>query len=71
MREQISNYYVLRARNTQRFDYSDIPDFIDIILFGPAGAGKTSLIKTLYRALHNTNEIPILMSKELVVKSKS
>jgi len=30
-----------------------MPDHIDILLFGPAGAGKTSLIKTFYRALHH------------------
>jgi GTPase SAR1 family protein len=59
------------TRNVQRFDYSDVPEHIDIILFGPAGAGKTSLIKTFYRALHDTRVIPPLMASNLVVKSKA
>jgi GTPase SAR1 family protein len=35
-----------------------MPNHIDILLFGPAGAGKTSLIKTFYRALHENKEMP-------------
>lgn len=62
IREQVKNYRVLPHRNFQRFDYTEIPEHIDILLFGPAGAGKTSLIKTFYRALHEKNEIPPLMS---------
>jgi GTPase SAR1 family protein len=34
-----------------------MPNHIDILLFGPAGAGKTSLIKTFYRALHENKEM--------------
>ena len=52
IQEQIINYQVLPLRNTTKYNYDDVPNHIDILLFGPAGAGKTSLIKTFYRALH-------------------
>ena len=52
IQEQINNYQVLPLRNTTKYNYDDVPNHIDILLFGPAGAGKTSLIKTFYRALH-------------------
>lgn len=71
IRESIKSYQVLQTRNVNRFDYSDIPEHIDIIIFGPAGAGKTSLIKTFYRALHDTKVIPPVMASNLVVKSKA
>ena len=32
--------------------YDEIPEHIDVLVFGPAGAGKTSLLKTFYKALH-------------------
>ena len=54
----IQQYRVLTTRNTQRYDYEDVPNHLDILLFGPAGAGKTSLIRTFYRALHEKNILP-------------
>ena len=71
IRERILNYEVMPNRNTQRFNYDDIPDHIDILLFGPAGAGKTSLIKTFYRALHVNNVMPESVKQLLTVKSKN
>ena len=43
----------LRINGGKGFDLNDIPDCVDILLFGPAGSGKSSLIQTFYRALHN------------------
>jgi GTPase SAR1 family protein len=71
IRERILNYEVMPNRNTQRFNYDDMPDHIDILLFGPAGAGKTSLIKTFYRALHLHHTIPENVQELLTVKSKN
>ena len=68
IRERILNYEVLPNRNTQRFNYDDMPDHLDILLFGPAGAGKTSLIKTFYRALHVNQSMPENVKELLTVK---
>ena len=71
IRERILNYEVMPNRNTQRFNYDDMPDHIDILLFGPAGAGKTSLIKTFYRALHINQTMPESVKDLLTVKQKN
>lgn len=70
IRETILQYSVLPHRNTDRFNYEEIPRHIDILLFGPAGAGKTSLIKTFYKALHADLPMPAEVHSLLTVKSK-
>ena len=70
IREQVQNYQVLPLRNTTRFNYDDVPSHVDILLFGPAGAGKTSLIKTFYRALHGKERLPKQLMDVLTVKSR-
>lgn len=70
IREKIIDYTVLPVRDEQRFIYDSVPNHIDILLFGPAGAGKTSLIKTFFRSLHAKRELPEQISKLLTVKSK-
>jgi len=40
-------------------------------LFGPAGSGKSSLIKTWYRSLHETKELPDDLSDKLKIKEKN
>ena len=57
-------------RNTTKYNYEDVPGHVDILLFGPAGAGKTSLIKTFYRALHQKSKLPTQLAESLTVKSK-
>ena len=47
-----------------------MPSHLDILLFGPAGAGKTSLIKTFYRALHQKSTLPEQIESELTVKDR-
>ena len=69
IRERILNYEVMPSRNLQRFNYDEMPDHIDILLFGPAGAGKTSLIKTFFRALHLNKTVPESFKELLTVKS--
>ena len=70
IQEQIINYQVLPLRNTTKYNYDDVPGHIDILLFGPAGAGKTSLIKTFYRALHQKQQLPKQLAESLTVKSR-
>lgn len=61
---------MLATRNTARYDYDDVPDHLDILLFGPAGAGKTSLIKTFYRALHDRSSLPDQIETALTIKDR-
>ena len=61
---------MLPLRNATKYNYEDVPTHVDILLFGPAGAGKTSLIKTFYRALHQKSKLPPQLAESLTVKSK-
>ena len=71
IRQYIHQYKVLQTRNTSRFDYDDVPNHLDILLFGPAGAGKTSLIKTFYRALHEQSSLSDQVESVLTVKDRN
>ena len=68
VRQAIQNFKVLPTRNTSRYSYDDVPEHLDILLFGPAGAGKTSLIKTFYRSLHHKSTLPEQIMNDLTVK---
>ena len=48
-----------------------MPEHLDILLFGPAGAGKTSLIKTFYRSLHHKSILPEQIENVLSVKDRN
>ena len=43
----------------------------NIILFGPSGSGKSSFIKTLYRAIYGNPYLPPDASNKLIIKSTS
>lgn len=70
IRQHILQFQVLPTRNTSRYDYENVPNHLDILLFGPAGAGKTSLIKTFYRALHEKCTLPHQIESMLSVKDQ-
>jgi hypothetical protein len=44
--------------------------YYNIIIFGPTGAGKSSLVKTLFNAFKNEYLEPKDISNELIIKSK-
>lgn len=41
-----------------KLNYEALPNHCEIIAFGPSGSGKSSLIRTLYRALHQVKRLP-------------
>lgn len=43
----------------------------NIILFGPSGSGKSSFIKTLYRAIYGNPYLPPEAMAKLIIKSTS
>ena len=61
----------LRTEGGNGYDLSDIPECADILLFGPAGSGKSSLIQTFYRALHNQQIFSEEIKNQVVVKDKN
>lgn len=44
------------------------PGHADILVFGPSGSGKSSLIRTFYMALHKTQQVPPGFSDRIIVK---
>lgn len=58
IRERIFDYNIVSNRISHKLNYDDLPNHTDILLFGPAGSGKSSLIRTFYRSLHGVNKLP-------------
>lgn len=58
LRQQITSYQVVPRRNNPRLNYRILPEHISILLFGPSGSGKSSLIRTFYRSVNNKSELP-------------
>lgn len=66
LRNSILTYRALPIRSNPKLDYSVVPNQANLMLFGPAGSGKSSLIRSFYRALHASDKIP----KEVRTKVK-
>jgi len=45
-----------------------LPPHADILVFGPSGSGKSSLIRTFYRALHKVQHVPGDFAERIIVK---
>mmetsp|Transcript_24027 Transcript_24027/g.42682 ORF Transcript_24027/g.42682 Transcript_24027/m.42682 type:complete len:341 (-) Transcript_24027:729-1751(-) len=58
LRNSILTYKTLPVRSNPKLDYSVVPNQANLMLFGPAGSGKSSLIRSFYRALHASDKIP-------------
>jgi predicted GTPase len=71
MRQKILNYSLLTEKSIF-FTYPSGSSKINrcnIILFGPSGSGKSSFIKSLYRALYNSPILPPEATNKLKVKN--
>ena len=70
MRQKILNYKLLSEKTM--FLTSNSSNFFinkcNIILFGPSGSGKSSFIKSMYRALYNSSILPPDAMKKLIIK---
>ena len=69
MRQKILNYKLLTEK-TIYFSQSPSSKInqCNVILLGPSGSGKSSFIKSLYRALYNSPNLPPEAMKKLKIK---
>lgn len=71
LRQSLNEFQILPNRTNPKLNYQDLPSSSNIIVFGPSGSGKSSLIRTFFRALHNTSELPGEIRHKVVVKGTS
>lgn len=71
LRVALCNFQIVPMRSNPTLNYSVLPNNINILLFGPSGSGKSSLLRTFYRAYHNTKALPDEIHHKLVVKGTS
>ena len=71
MRQKILNYNLLTEKSIFFSSPSGSSKInrCNVILFGPSGSGKSSFIKSLYRALYNSPILPPDASNKLKIKS--
>ena len=72
MRQKIFTYNLLTEQQTVFFSSPNSSSKLNrcnIILFGPSGSGKSSFIKSLYRALYNNPTLPPEVSNKLKIKN--
>lgn len=68
LRYQISEFVLLSSRPSNEIDFSLVPSSANIILFGPAGSGKSSVIRTVYSALSGNFDLPPEIADKLLIK---
>jgi len=65
--DAMSGGYQARPSSAAAAD-SGHPAHADILVFGPSGSGKSSLIRTFYMALHRTQQVPPDFAERIIVK---
>lgn len=68
LRAALSYFHIIPMRSNPTLNYSVLPSSLNILLFGPSGSGKSSLLRTFYRSFHNTKDLPDEIHHKLVVK---
>ena len=73
MRQKILSYKLLSEKTIYMNSLQNDPKLkkCNLILFGPSGVGKTSFIKSVYKALFNTSKIPKENISKLIARNKS
>lgn len=71
LRGALTHFQVIPLRTNPDLNYSTLPNSINLLLFGPSGSGKSSLLRTFYRAYHNTHDMPDEIHHKLIVKGTS
>lgn len=61
----------LLVKDKEDIDRALVPQSANIILFGPSGSGKSSVIRTVYTALNGIFNLPPELEKKLIIKQLS
>lgn len=69
IREEMAEYLILKG--VDDIDSSLVPPAANIILFGPSGSGKSSVIRTVYSAVSGSFKLPKEISDQLLIKRLS
>lgn len=69
LREEIINNSWFRDKPQDDVDVEKVPNCMNVILFGPAGSGKSSVVRTAYSALHGVFYPPEEYLNKLVIKA--
>lgn len=68
LRHTISQFALLSSKPQDDIDFSLVPPSSNIILFGPAGSGKSSVIRTVYSALSGNFALPKQIANTLLIQ---
>ncbi|CAE8654684.1 unnamed protein product [Polarella glacialis] len=71
MRKLLHKFKVCSSHPDVAVDPNDtglLPGHTDILIFGPSGSGKSSLIRTFFMALNKTQEVPADFADRIIVK---
>lgn len=71
LRVRLTDYRVVSNRMNDKYNYSDLPNHCNILLFGPSGSGKSSLIRTFYQSLYGTRTVTKEIESTIVVKGET
>eukprot|EP00435_Cladocopium_sp_Y103_P023277 s493_g5.t1 len=66
MRKMLNKFKVCSGTTTE--SAGPLPGHADVLIFGPSGSGKSSLIRTFYMALHKTQQVPPDFAERIIVK---
>lgn len=71
MRKQIDNFEILSDKKMfLNFNYNNLDlNFTNFVLFGPSGSGKSSFIRTLFKSLYATKNLPPNIIDSLIIKN--
>lgn len=70
-RKEIQSYNILQDKPKEDTDFSALPRSLNLMVFGPSGSGKSSLVRTLYTSLNNEFSLPPELASSVVIKGLS
>ena len=70
IRSRLVDYHVVSNRLSDKYNYNELPNHCNVLLFGPSGSGKSSLIRTFYQSLYGTRGLTKEIEATIIVKGE-